>query len=411
MEVAARPWFATGVAMVGASALAIAPIQPVTTWSAVPKAAEVRAAVAPVFSPEVRLTADSIPYILTLPIVRAQIYNYLQNWANYIDGFTKAGVATVQSIAGIPEVASTILADVRAGNLPGAFDTFTGAVREAVVAIGEPLLNMWVWPSAKAYAVQGALAVAVPTAFLSVVNGFAVAGGDLVNSLLVSTQNVVAAVLSGNLSNVVDAIGTGVRDFVGALGTAGTSVVSGIEGAQYAIATALRTNPPGLTPPVVGINLDDPANVSPSLAASSVAVSAGPSVEAASEPEAKVAAVQRIAVAAEPIDAPSTEGVDAAAADAPKVDDATTDTPAADDPKAGTAKPDASDAPAKAGQPKTRTTAGAASSEKVGASKGAGAKPGAAKTKTGDGAGGDAGGADKGGSDKGGAGKGSGGAD
>jgi hypothetical protein len=83
MEVSRRPWFTTGVAFVGASAIALAPITP--TLPSAP-ALDVSKAVAAV-SRDFQLTALDIPYILTLPTIRQYVQNWAQNWAVYLAGF------------------------------------------------------------------------------------------------------------------------------------------------------------------------------------------------------------------------------------------------------------------------------------------------------------------------------------
>ena len=72
MDASLRPWFTTGVALVGAGAIAMAPLAPITVQS---PAADVRAATAAISS-EFELTALELPYILTLPIVRQAVSNW-----------------------------------------------------------------------------------------------------------------------------------------------------------------------------------------------------------------------------------------------------------------------------------------------------------------------------------------------
>src|SRR5215213_4972665 len=94
MEASVRPWFTRGVALVSASAIAMAPIAPITPAA---RAMDVRPGTTAVSS-EVDLTAFEIPYILTLPIVRQSVINWAQNWAVYLAGFAKSGVGLVDSL-------------------------------------------------------------------------------------------------------------------------------------------------------------------------------------------------------------------------------------------------------------------------------------------------------------------------
>lgn len=240
MEASLRPWFTTGVALVGASAIAMAPISPITPAS---PAADVRAAAAAVTA-EFDLTALDIPYILTLPMVRQQIRNWAENWAVYLAGLGQAGIGLAQSLLSIPGVTVEVIQEVLALNFVGAFETLTTAVRDSVIAVGQPLLDSIIWRNQKAAAVQTALFAATPQAFIDVTNGFLQAGNIVTTSLIVGTQNLVAAILTLNLGNIIDAAVDGTRNFFVALGDGAGAIVAGIEAAQFGIATALATPPP-----------------------------------------------------------------------------------------------------------------------------------------------------------------------
>lgn len=240
MEASLRPWFTTGIALVGASAIVMAPVAPIAPSAL---AGEVRAVTATV-STEFHLTALDLPYILTLPIVRQQIRNWAENWAVYLAGFGKAGVGLAQSLLAIPGVTVEVIQQVLALDLVGAFDTIAAAARDSVIAVGQPLLDSLIWRNQKAYAVQTALQAAIPQAYIDVINGFLLAANGVTTSLIQGTQDFIAAVLTLNLGNIVDAALDGTRNFVVALGAGAGTIVTGIEAAQFGIATALATPPP-----------------------------------------------------------------------------------------------------------------------------------------------------------------------
>jgi hypothetical protein len=77
-----------------------------------------------------------------------------------------------------------------------------------------------------------------------VVNGFLQAGNIVTTSLITGTQDFVAAVLTLNLSNIVNAALDGTRNFIVSLGDGAGAIVAGIEAAQKGIADALATPPP-----------------------------------------------------------------------------------------------------------------------------------------------------------------------
>lgn len=263
MDIAARSWLATGVAFVGAGAVAFAPITP---SSPVPEL-RVTAPIAVSASP-VELAAVDWPYILSLPIVRQMVVNWAENWVVYLGGFAQAGIGLAESLIAIPGVTVEIIEQLVALDFVGAFDTFTEAVRDSVVAVGQPLLDSWIWRYQKALLVDVALTEALPQAFIDVVNGFLTAGGGVTTALIQGTQDFVAAVLTLNLTNIVDAAVDGTRNFVVSLGDGARSIIDGIESAQLGISTALATDPP--VPPTFA-DVDSPA-VESTMAESAVTV-------------------------------------------------------------------------------------------------------------------------------------------
>ncbi|TQR83330.1 hypothetical protein D8S82_27305 [Mycobacterium hodleri] len=240
MDVSVRPWFTTGVALVGASAIALTPISPMAPVRPVADVAQVATAV----SRDVQLAALDWPYILSLPIIRQNVLNTIENWAVYLAGFAKAGVGLTQSLLAIPGVTVEVIQEVLALNFVGAFDTVATAIRDSVIAVGQPLLDSLIWRNERAALVQAALSSAVPLAYVSVINGFLAAANGVTTSLIVGTQEFVAALLTLNLSNIVNAALDGTRNFVAALGAGAGAIVDGIEAAQFGIATALATTPP-----------------------------------------------------------------------------------------------------------------------------------------------------------------------
>ena len=273
MYVTLRPAVTSGIALIGASAIALTPVSPIPT----PSRLDLAAAQTVSRVAAVDLAALELPYILTLPVVRQSLRNWAANWAVYLAGLGKAGVGVVQSVAAIPEVTVAIVRQALALDFIGAFNTFALAVRDAVVAVGEPLLESVIWRNQKADLVNAALQAAVPKAWIDVANGFLAAGNGVVTSLIEGSQNLVAAFLTLNLGNIVDAALEGTKDFFASLGDGARLIVEGIEAAQLGIATALATNPPPSP-------FEDPApNVSPSatFAARSAPDAAGvPEVDA-----------------------------------------------------------------------------------------------------------------------------------
>lgn len=233
METSLRPWLTTGVALVGAGAIAMAPISPI---SAPPTMMTAPAAV----SAAVHSAAFEIPYILTLPIVRQSILNQIDYWVIRLQGFAEAGTGLVDTLLATPQTLVTITQQLFALDFVGAFDTFSTAARNAVIAVGQPLLDSYVQVNQMNLLVQTALFAAIPTAFISVVNGVLAAGNGVISSVIVGTQGVAQAIASLDLSNIVNATIDGAQGFVQALGSGAGDIVAGIEAAQLGITTALQ---------------------------------------------------------------------------------------------------------------------------------------------------------------------------
>lgn len=242
MAVSIRPWLTTGVTFVSAGAIALAPISPAP--SALQMHAPAAAFSTSALAPQVQLSALEIPYILTLPVVRQSIRNWAENWAVYLAGFGKSGVGLVESLLSIPGVTVEIVQQLVALDFVGAFDTFAAAVRDSVVAVGEPLLDSLIWRNQKYFLVEAALQSARPQAFIDIINGFLAAGNEVTTSFIEGTQNFVAALLTLDLGNIIDAAISGTQNFFVALGEGAGSIVNGIELAQKGIADALATTPP-----------------------------------------------------------------------------------------------------------------------------------------------------------------------
>lgn len=348
MEASPRPWFTKGVAFVGAGAIALAPLTPIVPSSPVPA---VSSAVTTV-SRDFQLAALDIPYLLTLPIIRQYIVNEVQNVVVFFGGFAKAGVGLAQSLLAIPGVTAEVIQQALALDFVGAFNTITTAIRDSVIAVGQPLLDSVIWRAQRADLVQAALQAAVPRALIDIANGFLTAGNGVATSLIEGTQNLVAAIVTLNLSNIVNAALQGTQNFVAALGAGAGAIVDGIESAQLGIATALATTPP--TPPtfsevttasavtaLASPSTDTTTTITLSRAAKTAAVEPveQPTDDAAPAVSASVVDTVQDSTKSSPqpsstpidstqtVDAPKTQSVDTAAPEDPSSDPAPTVAP------------------------------------------------------------------------------------
>ncbi|MCV7225995.1 hypothetical protein [Mycolicibacterium komossense] len=282
MEISLRPWLTTGVALVGAGAIAMAPVNPITATPTM--------AVPAISAPAVHTTAFELPYILTLPIVRQDIRNRIDYWVIYLNGLGQAGVGAFDTLVSIPQTAVTITQQLLQLDFVGALNTFSTAVRDGVVAVGQPLLNSLIERNQMALVIQTALQAAAPAAFFSVVNGVLAAGNALTTSVIVGTQDLVNAFLTLNLSNIVNAAIDGTAGFVQALGQGASDIVTGIESAQHLISDALASRPtssaaavPDLTKATVALNVDSTGPSQGTSTKSAVPKAAAPEVDSPAE--------------------------------------------------------------------------------------------------------------------------------
>ncbi|MDY7000108.1 MAG: hypothetical protein SW019_26270, partial [Actinomycetota bacterium] len=265
MELSVRPWFTTGIALVGAGAIAVAPVAPPTPD------VQLRAAVTPV-SAEVALVDSQIPYILSLPVLRARIGNWVEQWEVFLQGLALSGAGVVETVAGLPDVTVTIIQQLADLDFQGALNTFVTAVSDAVVDIGEPLLTSWIWRQQNALEVDVALVEAWPQAFIDVATASVNAAGEVVNASLQGASEVAQAILTLNLENIVNAAIEATQGVVASFGTGAGLIVAGIESAQMALAEAWMAGPP----PPFGAQVPEEATVAdvPDPAASFVTVDA-----------------------------------------------------------------------------------------------------------------------------------------
>jgi hypothetical protein len=236
MHTVLRPWITTGVALVGASVIAVTPVAPP------PPALVPQMHIPQVQMPSVELTA-SIADIFTFPAFRQYIVNQIDDLVTLGVGLADAGVALGQSIALIPETLRTVTQQVLSGDLLGALTTIEVALVGSIVAVGEPILDAIIERRQRVLAVSQALQQAVPEAFFDVVGGVGRGLDTVVRAFIVAGQDLVDAVLSLNLGNIVNSLVNGTTLVLGSLVDGGQQVVDGIVSAQQTIATALAAQP------------------------------------------------------------------------------------------------------------------------------------------------------------------------
>ncbi len=288
MIAASRSLTAAGSALLGAGLIASSTITPVHV--AAPRLSDVA----------VQLQA-SVLDIFTFPAIQQSIANEVEFVAIRAVGLAEAGAGLAESVAALPETLLTAVQQTLSGDLLGALTTIEDAAVGAADAILIPYVAAQIEVGQIQLAIQSALLLAQPVAAVELGAGLFDAFDTVARALITAGQNIVDAVLSFNIGDIVTSLVEGVTDVVTSFGAAGQVAVDGIVAAQNTLATALATRP---VPPPVEIEAVP-------LAAASVA-------------PATVAVPQRAAVAVQPVDEPVAAAV---TAESPTVVDLPVSTP------------------------------------------------------------------------------------
>ena len=240
-QAAVRPWVTSGIALVSAGVIAVAPVSvtPAPTTH-----------VPGVYVPSVQIPAvdlqASIIDILTIPAFRQYVRNQMNDYATWGIGFAEAGANLGRAIGLLPETLVVLTQQLLSLDLQGALTTIETALVGTVVAVGAPILDSIITVRERSLAVQLALQSAVPDAFIGATAAVLGAIDGVLRASIAGGQEVVDAVLTLNLGNIVDAFVSATQGFLGSFVDSGQDIIDGIVFAQQTIAAALATPaPPG----------------------------------------------------------------------------------------------------------------------------------------------------------------------
>jgi hypothetical protein len=238
MQAAIRPWLTTGVAIIGASVIAVAPVAPP------PPPAPVSHTQAPsVHAWAVDLNA-SIVDIFTLPVLRQWAANLVLDYGTYAVAIAEAGANIGRAIGLIPETVRLLGQQLLTGDFQGALTTIETALVGTVAAIGAPLLDAFVTVRQRILARQSELQAAVPAAIIGVGAGVFGAIDGVLRSGITGGQEIVDALLPLDLGHLATTVLAASRNFLGSFVEGGQDIVDGIVFAQQTIAAALATPAP-----------------------------------------------------------------------------------------------------------------------------------------------------------------------
>ena len=266
MIIAARPLAGTAVAILGAGVIGLSPA---ATHSPMP--------LPQLHLPEVALQA-SIFDIFRFPAFQQAVANEVEFIAIQAAGLAEGTAGLTNSLSQLPSTLGTALQQVLTGNALDALTTVQDWSLAAADATFVPPIAANINVGQIQLAIQSALLPAQPLALLAVGGGLFQASDTITRALIVATQNIVSAITSLNLGNIVQSIVTGVTGVISSIGVGGQQIVDGIVAAQTEIATALaaRPAPVAATSAVRTAARAATTAVSPKRAAARVSAAASP---------------------------------------------------------------------------------------------------------------------------------------
>ncbi|ODQ92296.1 hypothetical protein BHQ18_00700 [Mycolicibacterium flavescens] len=197
-------------------------------------------------APAYQLTA-SIADILQFPALREYIINQITDLATWGVGFAEAGANLTRAIGLLPETLRLLTQQLLSLDLQGALTTIEEALVGTVAAVGLPILDSIITVRERNLAVQLAMQTAVPEAVIGFGAALFGAVDGVLRASIAGGQQVVDAILTLDLGNIVAAFVDATRGFFGSFVEGGQDIVDGIVFVQRTIANALATPPPLVT--------------------------------------------------------------------------------------------------------------------------------------------------------------------
>lgn len=292
MNAATRPFAAAGVALMGAGFIAATPAIAPTT-SALPQ----------VHIPDLALQA-SIFDIFTFPAYQQAILNEVEFLGIRAAGLAESARGLAQSVFALPETVITAVQQTFSGNPLGALDTVEEWAIQSANDTFVPTITADIEVGQIQLAIQSAALVAQPLAWVSVGTGLLGAFDGVSRSVIIATQNLIDALVTFNIGNIINAVIGGIGEVVDGFVTGGQSLVDGIVGAQTLIADALKARPVQALSSAAATPVAATPAAAPPVAAPPVAAERNDTVAETLEPQK--------------VDVPSTSDVSDAAATSPR---------------------------------------------------------------------------------------------
>lgn len=228
MQLTMKPYVTVGVALVGASVIAVAPIAPRAElhMPAVNLTASIDNPIA-VFTPVVNAAGDLIRETLQaefadpFPILRQVFANQQFTVSKLLEAINAGGSALTDLVTGLPAALNAAGAILRTGNVNGAIDSLVASglqpILDLILGVSQPLQAALERPFAVgqelvAAAFESGLALTVALAQTFIGIGFPVGTTPVLQNLVNVTESLIQSIGTLNPINVINAVQNGVAD-------------------------------------------------------------------------------------------------------------------------------------------------------------------------------------------------------
>ena len=228
MQLTMKPYVTAGVALVGASVIAVAPIAPRADLHlpSVNLAASIENPIT-VFTPVVNAAGDLIRETLQaefadpFPILRQIFANEQYTVSKLLAAINGGGAALTELVQGLPSALQAAGAILRTGDVNGAIDSLVasglGPILNFITGVTVPLQDAFERPFAVgqelvAAAFESGLALTVALAQTFIGIGFPVGTTPVLQNLITVTESVLTSIGTLNPINIINAVQNGVAD-------------------------------------------------------------------------------------------------------------------------------------------------------------------------------------------------------
>ncbi|QIV82476.1 hypothetical protein [Mycolicibacterium frederiksbergense] len=270
MQLTMKPYVTAGVALAGASVIAVAPIAPRADLHlpSVNLAASIENPIT-VFTPVVNAAGDLIRETLQaefadpFPILRQVFANQRYTVSKLLAAINGGGAALTELVQGLPAALQAAGAILRTGDVNGAIDSLVasglGPILNFITGVTVPLQDALERPFAVgqelvAAAFESGLALTVALAQTFIGIGFPVGTTPVLQNLVTVTESVLKSIGTLNPINVINAVQNGVADvLLNAVTHLSDFMVQTVPYIRGVIVNALKAGQPATAPATASV--------------------------------------------------------------------------------------------------------------------------------------------------------------